>query len=138
MTRFFISIEDGIKHVVNSIYNCQGGEIFIPKMPSLRVTDLAKTIDKNIKFNVIGIRPGEKLHETLISKDNQDKILEYKNYFTILPTINLFLSNEKLYHKNYSNEKGKLLKNQIEYNSFTNPKFYKIQEIKKILKLNNV
>ena len=137
MTRFFIPIEDGIKHVVNSIYNCQGGEIFIPKMPSLKVTDLARAIDANIKFNVIGIRPGEKLHETLISKDNQDKIVEYKNYYTILPTINLFLKNEKIYLKNYFNEKGKLLKNQIDYNSFNNNKFYKIQEIKKILKINN-
>ena len=79
MTRFFISIEDGIKQVIHSIFNSQGGEIFIPKMPSLKITDLAKAINPNMKIKIIGTRPGEKLHETLISKDNPDKIVEFKN-----------------------------------------------------------
>jgi UDP-N-acetylglucosamine 4,6-dehydratase/5-epimerase len=138
MTRFFISIEDGIKQVVNSIFNSQGGEIFIPKMPSLKITDLAKAINPNMKIKITGIRPGEKLHETLISLDNPDKIIEFKNYYTILPTINLFLKNQKSYFKNYLNEKGKLLNHSVEYNSFNNPNYYTIKEVKKFLQKTNV
>lgn len=133
MTRFFISVEDGIKQVIHSIINSQGGEIFIPKMPSLKITDLAKAINPKMKLKVIGTRPGEKLHETLISLDNPDKIVEFKNYYTILPTINLFLKNQKSYFKNHLNEKGKLLNHSVDYNSLNNPNYHKIKDVKKFL-----
>ena len=138
MTRFFISIEDGIKKVIHSIINSQGGEIFVPKMPSLKITDLAKAINPNMKIKIIGTRPGEKLHETLISLDNPDKIVEFKDYYTILPTINLFLNDQKLYFKNHLNEKGKLLDHSVDYNSFNNPNYYTINDIKKFLRKTNV
>lgn len=138
MTRFFISIEDGIKQVIHSIINSQGGEIFIPKMPSLKITDLAKAINSNMKLKIIGTRPGEKLHETLISKDNPDKIVEFKNYYTILPTINLFLKDQVPYFKNHLNERGKLLNHSIDYNSFNNPNYHKIKDVKKFLQKANV
>ena len=78
MTRFFISLQDGIKFVLESFHRMQGGEIFIPKIPSCYIKDIALALNPNIKLKIIGIRPGEKLHESLCSQTEAHLTLEFK------------------------------------------------------------
>lgn len=85
MTRFWITLERGADLVVGAIEEMKGGEIFVPKLPSMRVVDLAEAIAKDAKVQVIGIRPGEKVHEQLISEHESRYALEYENHFVILP-----------------------------------------------------
>jgi UDP-N-acetylglucosamine 4,6-dehydratase/5-epimerase len=85
MTRFWITLQDGVDLVIKAITEMQGGEIFVPKLASMRVIDLAKTIAKDAKIHTIGVRPGEKLHELLISEHEARYTLEFENHFVILP-----------------------------------------------------
>jgi UDP-N-acetylglucosamine 4,6-dehydratase len=85
MTRFWITLQGGVDLVVRAITEMQGGEIFVPKLASMRVMDLAKTIAKDAEIRIIGIRPGEKLHELLISEHETRYTLEFENHFVILP-----------------------------------------------------
>ena len=85
MTRFMITLEDGVKFVWNSLEKMQGGEIFVKKLPSMKVVDIANTIAPNIKKEIIGRRPGEKIHEQMISVDDADCTLENDDYFIIVP-----------------------------------------------------
>lgn len=133
MTRFVISISEAVKFVINSLKNSKGGEIFVPKIPSVKIVDLAKAIIPKCKFKIIGIRPGEKLHEVLLTKDESRLIKEGKNGYVI--NSNIFLENQK----NYKNSlKKKKLKYDFEYNSDNNPVFLNHKSIIKLLKLNNI
>lgn len=85
MTRFWLTLEQGMEFVISCIEKMQGGEIFVPKIPSMKITDLAKAIDPKCKLKVTGIRPGEKIHECLLTEDEARHSLEYKDYFVILP-----------------------------------------------------
>ena len=88
MTRFNITIDEAIKFVLKSMKEAFGGEIFIPKIPSYRIIDVAKAVNSKCKFELIGIRPGEKLHEEMITASDSYNSLELKDYYVILP-INL-------------------------------------------------
>ena len=127
MTRFNILMDEAIDLVIWSIKNLKGGEIVIPKLKSFKVTDLAKSINKNAKFNIIGIRPGEKLHEELMSKSDSFNVFDIGNKYLLIPN--------SLIKKNYKNKKLKKLNNLFSYNSLEN-KFLTIGEIKKILNKN--
>ena len=109
------------------------GPIFTPKIPSIKITDLAKAMAPNYKIKYIGIRPGEKMHELLFSKDESINVIDYKNYYIIKPAINLFEKNYS-YITNQKKEKGKKIKYGFEYSSETNSMFLNISEIKKIMK----
>jgi UDP-N-acetylglucosamine 4,6-dehydratase len=85
MTRFWLSLEQGVRFVLNCIEQMQGGEVFVPKLPSTTITDLAKAIAPNAKVDVVGIRPGEKLHEVLISEDEARTAIELKDMYVIQP-----------------------------------------------------
>jgi len=87
MTRFNITLEDGVSLVLFALENMQGGEIFVPKIPSYRITDLAEAIAPDCRREIVGIRPGEKLHEEMITENDAMATLEYENYFIMLPTI---------------------------------------------------
>jgi len=90
MTRFFITLEQGVDFVLQAFARMNGGEIFVPKIPSMKITDVAKVIAPGVKTKIIGIRPGEKLHETMISPDDSRNTFEYKDYYVIMPqTSNL-------------------------------------------------
>jgi UDP-N-acetylglucosamine 4,6-dehydratase len=86
MTRFLITLEEGVNFVLKNFERMQGGEIFVPKIPSMKIVDLAKAICPNCELEYVGIRPGEKLHEVMITKD--DRCIEFDNHYVILPTIN--------------------------------------------------
>ncbi|MCX5679382.1 MAG: UDP-N-acetylglucosamine 4,6-dehydratase (inverting) [Candidatus Omnitrophica bacterium] len=96
MTRFWITLEQGVELVLKTLDESVGGEIFIPKMPSMRVTDLAKALDPNCVLKMIGIRPGEKIHESLISEDEARKALEFEKHFIVLPQ---FMGTEDIFKK---------------------------------------
>ena len=88
MTRFMISLESGVELVWKAFNDMLGGEIYVKKIPSIKITDIAKAIAPKSKFKIIGIRPGEKLHEQMISNEDSYYTYEYPDYFKILPQIN--------------------------------------------------
>lgn len=102
MTRFFLPIDTAIKFVFTSLENLSGGEIFVPKMFSIRIYDLIKLINKKIKIKIIGKRPGEKINETLISIDESENTKEYKNFYIIYPSVLLSLKKGAKLPKNFS------------------------------------
>jgi UDP-N-acetylglucosamine 4,6-dehydratase len=132
MTRFWITLEESAKFILNSFYNMFGGEIFIPKIPSIKILDLAKAISVNKKIKYIGIRPGEKLSEILCSKDESSNTMEFKNYYLLKPSIK-FIDQNVNYLINKNKEKGKNVKDNFEYSSSNNLKFLNISEIKKYI-----
>lgn len=87
MTRFWITLEQGVDFVIASLKRMYGGEIFVPKIPSMKVTDLAKIIAPDCTTEIVGIRPGEKLHEVMVPEDDSYHTVEYDDYYAILPTF---------------------------------------------------
>ena len=135
MTRFFTSLEDAVKMVWKGLNLMQGGEVFVLKNPSIKISDLAKVID-NKPFQEIGIRPGEKLHEILCPEDCARDTLEFKDYYLIKPSpynIDPKKDQSNNYKINKYNEKGKFVKNNFVYNSGANPHFLTIKELKKLI-----
>ena len=124
MTRFFINLEDAVKFVLSSFKIMDKGEIFIPKMPSVYIKDLMKTIYPKGKIYVTGIRPGEKIDELLISKDESAQSVETKNSYIIFPN-NTFVHSKLIKKMN----KKKSYKT-FEYNSKDNKDFLNIQKLK--------
>ena len=126
MTRFWISLDQGVKFVLHTFSIAKGGEIFIPKMPSIKIIDLAKSLNNKFKLKIIGIRPGEKIHESLCIKEESNHTYEFKNYFMISPSISF-------YKFKVSTQNGKKVKKDFEYNSGNNKDFLNLKKIKKLL-----
>jgi UDP-N-acetylglucosamine 4,6-dehydratase len=121
MTRFFITLEESAIFVSRCVYMMLGGETFIPKLYSIKILDLANSMKlKSQKIKIVGIRPGEKIHEVLISSESQSKIVEFKNHFVVEPSIIFF--KKKNYLINNLKERGKLIKKQFKYSSDNNSK----------------
>ena len=116
MTRFLITLDRGVEFVIESLERMLGGEIFIPKIPSVKVTDLARVIAPDCPQDVIGIRPGEKLHETMIPEDDARMTIEYKDHYVLQP------SHDFWNHKNYTKERpgGTACADGFSYSSHTN------------------
>lgn len=131
MTRFNLSLKEAIDLVILSIEKSIGGEIFVPKIPSYRIIDLANAFDSKIKKKIIGIRPGEKIHEELISKSDSLSTFDMGKYYVILPSS----YNDKIYEKKFKHykKKNKVDKN-FSYSSDSNNHFLKIKEIKLLIK----
>ena len=110
-----------------------GGEIFVPKIPSINIVDLAKAIDPNKKIKITGIRPGEKLSEILCSKDEYFNTIEFKDYYLVKPTIR-FVDKKINYQISKEGEKGKLVEKNFEYSSSNNKKFLSVKELKNFIK----
>lgn len=128
MTRFNITLDNAASMVQNILKISTGGEIFVPKIKSLRVIDLAKTMNYKNKFKIIGMRPGEKLHEQMISSSDSHTTVELKNYYVILP-----IGNERLIKKFMNKNKCKKVRNNFEYSSDKNGKFMTFEEIKRLI-----
>jgi UDP-N-acetylglucosamine 4,6-dehydratase len=116
MTRFLITLEEGVNFVLKNFERMQGGEIFIPKIPSMKMVDLALAMCPNCKLEEIGIRPGEKLHEVMITSD--DRVIEFNDHYVIKPTIQFSKISD--FTTNVLGEKGKELDIGFEYNSANN------------------
>ncbi len=128
MTRFNITLQEGVDLVFESIQNSFGSEIIIPKLKSFKIIDLARSINSKNKIKIIGIRPGEKIHEQMISSSDSFSTLETKNFYVIIPQKNSKV--HKYYNKKYN---AKLVKQGFEYSSNKNGKFLTLNEIKKII-----
>ncbi len=129
MTRFWITMDQAIDFVIDSLNTMKGGEIFVPKLPSIKITDLAKAMAPKIKIKIIGIRNGEKLHESLCQKEEARFTYEFKNRYIVKP--NILNTNAKTL-KLSNNMIGKKVKFNFEYTSENNNNFLSIAEIKKL------
>ena len=125
MTRFLITLEEGVRFVLKNFERMKGGEIFVPKLPSMKIVDLAKCLAPNLPHKIIGIRPGEKLHEVMITRD--DSVVEFEDHYVIKPTINFGF--EADYTINALGEKGKEIEG-FEYSSGTNDWWLSCEEFK--------
>ena len=128
MTRFWISLEQGVELVLNSFNMMEGGEIFIPKIPSMNIADLAKAIAPDCKHEIVGIRPGEKLHEVLLTEDDSRHALEYDDYYVVEPEFNWWGKAKR------NNHKGKPVKEGFMFSSDTNEKWLTIKDLNELVK----
>lgn len=128
MTRFWITLEDGIDFVIKDFQRMQGGEIFVPKIPSMRINDLAESLVPDMPTKIIGIRPGEKLHEIMCPADDSHLTLEFDDHYVIRPSINF--SYKVSYEINPLAESGVPVEQGFEYNSGNNPHFLTVDELK--------
>ena len=126
MTRFWISLEQGVRFVIRCTEQMHGGEVFVPKIPSMTIVDLAKTIAPQAEIKVVGIRPGEKLHEVLISEDEARTTVELEDMFVVQPAEALWFG------RDWEN-KGKLITDDYRYASNTNEEWLTVDQIKTII-----
>jgi len=130
MTRFWLTIEDGVDFVLKSIERMQGGEIFVPKIPSFKVVDVAKVIAPEAATEIIGIRPGEKLHEVMITEDDSFYTVEFDDYYAIL--------SPELTKSDYYKKNGKKVKTGFRFSSDNNKDWHTLETFKSTLIKNNL
>jgi UDP-N-acetylglucosamine 4,6-dehydratase len=131
MTRFLITLEQGVKFVLKNFERMQGGEIFIPKIPSMYITELAKALAPNLDHKIVGIRPGEKLHEIMCPADDSHLTIEFDDHYVISPTIR-FAHNVD-FTKNMIGESGVAVEQGFEYNSGKNEEWLSHEEFLKMV-----
>jgi UDP-N-acetylglucosamine 4,6-dehydratase len=129
MTRFWITLQEGVDFVLKNFVRMQGGEIFVPKIPSIRIVDLAEAIAPGMPLKEVGIRPGEKLHEIMCPADDSHLTVEYHDHYVLQPTIK-FYGSDRNYMHNALGEEGVPVKQDFEYHSGTNPHFLSPDEIR--------
>jgi UDP-N-acetylglucosamine 4,6-dehydratase len=129
MTRFWITLDEGVEFVVQNFQRMQGGEIFVPKIPSIQILDLVESISGNRDYEIVGIRPGEKLHEVMVPQEMAHHSLEFDDHYVITPAIKFFDKTIN-YLQNKLGEIGKPVAEKFEYHSGTNPHFLSVKELK--------
>lgn len=127
MTRFWITLEQGVEFVIKCIDICIGGELLVPKIPSMNIMDLAKAIAPDCEYEIVGIRPGEKLHEVMITEDDSRHTLEFDEYYVVEPEFHSW-SNER-----HMNNGGKAVKEGFLYASNLNDKWLTIEELRSLI-----
>lgn len=131
MTRFNITLQDGVDFVLQCLGKMWGGELFVPKIPSYKILDVAKAIAPNCKYEMIGIRPGEKLHEEMITETDALNSVEFEKYFVILPSTQLWDINK--FRKESNLSIGKMCEFGFSYNSGTNKDFLTVNDLKELI-----
>jgi len=131
MTRFWITLQEGVDLVLESFARMHGGEVFVPKIPSARIGDLADAIAPGLARKIIGIRPGEKLHEVMVPVDDAFHTLEFPNHYVIKPSIQFVTEPE--YEVDATGDRGTPVEDSFEYSSGTNPVFLTVDEIRSLL-----
>lgn len=127
MTRFWMTLEQSVHLVEKALSVMEGGEIFVPRIPSMKIVDLAKAINPNCRFDIVGIRPGEKMHETLVSEDEARKAKEFDGLYVILPQF----AEKQSVHKKY--KPYRCVSDGFSYRSDTNKDWMSIPQLKKIV-----
>ena len=127
MTRFWITLDEGVNFVIEGFKRMSGGEIFVPKIPSVKITDLAKAIAPKLKTKIIGIRPGEKIHELMCPYESNHLTIEFKKHYVIIPSPHNF-DRKRNFIIDRTGEKGKNVKSNFEYSSDKNKKFLNIYD----------
>jgi UDP-N-acetylglucosamine 4,6-dehydratase/5-epimerase len=128
MTRFWITLQQGVDFVLKNFERMYGGEIFVPKIPSIRITDLAEAIAPGLPTRVVGIRPGEKLHEIMCPADDSHLTMAFDDHYVITPTIR-FTTRNNDFAVNALGERGIAVEQGFEYNSGTNPRFLSLEQL---------
>ncbi|MEV3814384.1 UDP-N-acetylglucosamine 4,6-dehydratase (inverting) [Aeromonas allosaccharophila] len=128
MTRFWLTLQQGVDFVLSNFQRMRGGELFVPKIPSVRITDLAAAMAPALKQEIIGIRPGEKLHEVMCPADDSFHTYEFNDYYVIAPSIS-FTSRNNDFSINALGETATLVAPGFEYNSLNNQHFLSIAEL---------
>jgi UDP-N-acetylglucosamine 4,6-dehydratase len=131
MTRFWITLDEGVKFVLTNFERMQGGEIFVPKIPSVRILDLVEAMSGTREHELIGIRPGEKLHEVMVPEEMAHHSLEFDDHFVITPSIKFFDKTID-YSKNKLGEIGNKVSEKFEYHSGTNQEFLSVNDLKEM------
>jgi UDP-N-acetylglucosamine 4,6-dehydratase/5-epimerase len=131
MTRFSITLDQGVEFVFNCLDKMWGGELFVPKIPSYKIIDVAKAVAPQCKINLVGIRPGEKLHEEMITKTDALCSIEFEKYYVILPSMDLWDVNSFI--KESDSKIGKICNDDFNYASDTNEVFLNVDQIKKMV-----
>jgi UDP-N-acetylglucosamine 4,6-dehydratase (inverting) len=126
MTRFNISLEDGVNMVLYAMENSLGGEIFVPKIPSYKLSDVASAISPSAKIEYVGIRPGEKLHEEMITKNDSFNTIDIGKYYVIMPTFSWYQTKESY----ISHHKGEFVHPDFRYSSDNNTEWLTIEDIR--------
>ena len=129
MTRFLITLQQGVDFVLKNFERMHGGEIFVPRIPSVRILDLAEALAPDLPHEVVGIRPGEKLHEIMCPADDSHLTLEFEDHYVIRPSITFF-SESYDYTTNRLGERGTPVPQGYEYNSGNNPDFLSVDQIR--------
>jgi UDP-N-acetylglucosamine 4,6-dehydratase/5-epimerase len=133
MTRFWITLSQGVEFVLDNFERMHGGEIFVPKIPSMRMVDFAKMMAPHLPVKYIGIRPGEKLHETMCPADDSHLTVEFNNYFVIKPTIDF--PHKVDFNQNGVGEKGQEVKQGFQYSSDNNDQWLVAEEMKELIEV---
>lgn len=127
MTRFWITLQQGVDFVLSSFQRMQGGEIFVPKIPSVRITDLAAAMAPNLPHRITGVRPGEKLHEVMCPRDDSHLTLDFGDHYVIAPAITFEHFCD--FTRNRLGEVGQPVPAGFDYTSETNTRFLSVEEI---------
>jgi UDP-N-acetylglucosamine 4,6-dehydratase len=128
MTRFWITLQQGVDFVLTNLTRMFGGEIFVPKIPSVRIVDLANALAPDVPIRVVGIRPGEKLHEVMCPADDSHRTLAFDDHYVICPAIKFYRA-EHEYTTNALGETGRAVEQGFQYSSHTNPHFLSVADI---------
>ena len=131
MTRFWITLQQGVDFVMQCLQRMHGGEVFVPKIPSARMTDLAEAIGPGLPMREIGIRPGEKLHEVMVPADDARLTLDFPDHYLIQPSISF--NEQPDFSRNAAGERGRPVGGEFEYNSGTNEWFLSVPEIRDLV-----
>jgi len=131
MTRFNITLQDGVDFVLQSLDKMWGGELFVPKIPSYKILDVAKAIAPDCRYEVVGIRPGEKLHEEMITETDALNSVEFEKYFVILPSTQLWDIDK--FRKESNSSVGKMCEFGFSYNSGTNKDFLTVTDLQELI-----
>jgi UDP-N-acetylglucosamine 4,6-dehydratase len=126
MTRFWITLEQGVQFVLDCLDKMVGGELFVPKLPSMNIMDLARVIAPECETKVVGIRPGEKIHEVMISKDDARRTIEFDSFYMVQPDFRFWTR-----RANFAPTKA--VPEDFEYNSGSNPRFLTVDQMKDMI-----
>ena len=135
MTRFNITLQQGVDFVLQCLDKMWGGELFVPKIPSYKILDVAKAVAPDCKYEIVGIRPGEKLHEEMITETDALNCVEFEKYFVILPSTQLWGIDK--FRKESNSSEGKMCEFGFSYNSGSNKDFLSVDELKTLIMNHN-
>ena len=131
MTRFWITLDQGVEFVLQSFRRMQGGELFVPKIPSSRIVDIVEALKPGTPIRIVGVRPGEKLHEVMCPRDEAHLAIEFDDHYVIQPTITF--ARQVRYDTNALAETGRPTAQGFEYNSGENPHFLRVPELRQLI-----
>jgi len=134
MTRFNITLQEGVDFVIENLHRMWGGELFVPKIPSYKILDVAKAVAPECKTEIVGIRPGEKIHEEMITETDSINTIEFNDYYVILPSTELW--DVEKFRKESNGKEGKFCDIGFRYSSGNNTEWLNVEQLRELIKTN--